>query len=213
MKHYRFCAIIILLFIFSLQVYAVSVDSLELQWGVLWIGNYADNKQPNPVTTLIGAAVPIRFTELFSLEPSLEGYQYYYELGEDGRVFPTQMETAENRLVWGLILSPRCFFSWSLSPVIRFGVFVSPSFLFRIPGKTVDSDTPSPGEFAAYFFGAGRFFYPETGIKLSWQALEKTALNLNIRAFLPFFHAWDGENISFFDQFMLAGGVSFSLFF
>ena len=63
----------------------------------------------------------------------------------------------------------------------------------------------------SYFFSMGRFFYPETRFFLRWQISDPVALTFNLRAFYPLFHLWDGLSQSFFEQFMLSGGLGFGI--
>ena len=115
------------------------------------------------------------------------------------------------RLVWGILLSPRCFFTFPLSEKMGIGLYAAPGFYFPIPGQAWDDDAPAAGEFASYLYGSLRFFYPEFGFRLTWQARDAVAIHFNVRSWWPLFNAWDGEDYPFHDQLMISAGVGFSL--
>jgi len=203
--------IVILYSIFPLSLSGAHIESLDVQGGLLWIGNAVENQQPNPLIPFPGFALPIRISKHFLIEPSLEFYKYFYEITTGDKAIPTQIETQNNRQIWGLLVSPRFVFDFPISPRNSLGFFISPVFLFRIPGIAVDQATaPDSSVFTSYFYGAGRFFYPETSLRFTWRASDGVVLKINIRALYPIFHIWDEEDLPFYDQMLLSVGISFS---
>ncbi len=63
----------------------------------------------------------------------------------------------------------------------------------------------------SWFYQSGRFFYPETRFFLRWHVSEPVDLLLNLRAFYPVFHFWDGAGQPFWDQLMVSFGVGFAI--
>jgi len=192
---------------------AATGDAIVLTGNLLLIGSGAEESQPSPLVPAAGVTVPIRFSPLFSLEPGIDLFQWYYSFIDSDKVAPTQMEAPGVRLVWGILLSPRCFFTFPVSKTLGIGLYAAPGFFFPIPGKGWDDDTPTAAEFAAYFYGKMRFLYPEAGFRLTWQARDAVALHVNVRSWWPLFHAWDGEEYPFYDQLLVSVGIGFSLSF
>ena len=60
-------------------------------------------------------------------------------------------------------------------------------------------------------YGSGRFFYPETRFFLRWHVTEPVDLLVNLRAFYPVFHLWDGSGQPFWDQLMVSFGIGFGI--
>ena len=192
---------------------AATVDSIVLTGNLLLIGNGVEDYQPSPLVPAAGVTVPIRFSPLFSLEPGIDLFQWYYCFVDPEKAAPAQMDSRGERLVWGILLSPRCFFTFPLSETLGIGLYAAPGFFFPIPGKAWDADTPTAAEFAAYFYGKMRFLYPEAGFRLTWKARDAVALHVNVRSWWPLFHAWDGEEYPFYDQLLVSVGIGFSLSF
>jgi hypothetical protein len=62
-----------------------------------------------------------------------------------------------------------------------------------------------------YFYGAARFLYPEARVFLRWQIVDTVGLVFSVRGFYPLAHLWDGQNLSFWDEFMVCGTLGFSV--
>jgi hypothetical protein len=62
-----------------------------------------------------------------------------------------------------------------------------------------------------WFYGNGRFFYPETRFFLRWHVSEPVDFLVNLRAFYPVFHFWDGSGQPFWDQLMVSFGIGFGI--
>ena len=209
-----------MLLVVALPLSAVSIDELDANTSFLWIGTVppaawvADG--PNPSTTyLIGVSLPLRIAGPFFLEPGLELYGDYYEwTGADGTVIPTVYETGAGFYAIGVLLSAQAGLSFDVSKAIALGGAVGLDFLFRFPFELTNQNPDSVSGRAAapaYFYGLGRFFYPETRLFFRWRLTAPVDLVLNVRAFYPLFHLWDGLSQSFFDQFMVSAGVGFAV--
>jgi hypothetical protein len=104
--------------------------------------------------------------------------------------------------------------SFDVSQAIALGGAIGLDLLFRFPFEFFNSLPESVSGRApatAYFYGMGRFFYPETRLFLRWHIIETVDLVVNVRGFYPMFHLWDGMSQSFFDQFMLSVGLGFGV--
>jgi len=135
----------------------------------------------------------------------------------------------------GFLLEPRAQISFQIIESLSLGAYLSPTFLFRIPAR-IWGDVDRR-EIAAYQYDMGRFFYPEVGILIDWaipfQIISPKVETLNegefpesepyggivvhfivdLNAYFPLFHAWDDEDLKFYDQFMASGVVGLRLFF
>ncbi len=204
----------------------------------MWIGNApADPEEkdaaPDPLTTVVGISFPIRFTGFFSISPELRYFGHPYGV-EYGRPVPVEMEFRDWTWVFGLLLEPRAVFDFRITESLSMGGYISPSFLFRIPGRVWGE--VNRGEIVAYHYGMGRFFYPQAGLTLSWKlpfdirSEKAESLNegeftepepydgiavhlvVDLSAYFPLFHAWDGEQLHFYDQLMSTGVVGLRFF-
>ena len=234
----RFLFAVTILFIPLASAYAIHLESLDLKGGMIWIGNAPvdeDQKDaaPSPLTTITGLSLPIRFTSFFSLAPELRYYGLPYGV-EYGRPVPVEVEFAHWVWVVGLLLEPRARIDLQITQPLSLSAYISPTFLFRIPARrwgTVDRR-----EIAAYQYGMGRFFYPAIGLIVDYelpfriQSGQAESLNegefsepepyegisihviLDLNAYFPLFHAWDGENLKFYDQLMASGTVGVRFF-
>ena len=79
--------------------------------------------------------------------------------------------------------------------------------MIRVPIPLFADVQDEFGGIFGYFYAMARFIYPETEIFTRFTITEDFDLNISIRAYYPLFHLWDGENLSFFDQFMLGGFI------
>ncbi len=223
----------------AVALHSINLESVDVKGGLIWIGNApadpdGEDAAPNPLTTIIGVSLPVRFTSFFAVKPELRYYGLPYGV-EYGRPVPVEMEFADWAWVLGILVEPRAVFDFQILKTLSLSAYASPTFLFRIPARTWgDADR---GVIAAYQYGMGRFFYPEVGIVVDWelpfrtQSLEAESLNENERAenepykgielhfvadlnvYFPLFHAWDEEGRKFYDQFMTSGAVGLRFFF
>ncbi len=223
-------------FLSTLAVYSISLESIDVKAGTIWIGNApagSDEKDvaPHPLTTIVGVSLPIRFTSYFSFSPELRYYGQLYGI-EYGRTVPVEIEFADSAFVLGLLLEPRVSFDFRIIESLTLAAHASPAFLFRIPARTWGK--ADRGEIAAYQYGMGRFFYPEVGFSVDWELPfrirpEKTQspneggfaedepgieihFLVDLNVYFPLFHLWDGEAQKFYDQLMVSGVVGLKFF-
>lgn len=238
-NRFRKLALILALFLIPVCASsAVNLESVDIKGGMIWIGNApldagGRDAAPSPLTALVGVSFPIKFADFFLLMPELRYFGQPYGI-EYGRPVPVEIEFADWAFVIGLILEPRAFFEFQITEELALGTYVSPSFLFRIPAK-VWGDTDRTF-IAAYQYEIGRFFYPQIGVAVDWEipfrvrSQEAESLNegefeedepyqgisihffVDLSTYFPLFHAWDGEELPFYDQFMASGVVGLRFF-
>jgi hypothetical protein len=197
---------------------ALSVSTLDADAGLLLIGTVppATYGGPNPdLTYLLGASLPLFFTDVFFLEPRLELFGTYYEwTGTNATAVPTVEERGGSFWTMGTLISLQAGVQFLVSPAVSLGGAIGLDVLLRFPIEffNVNSDSVSGRAPAlAYFFGQGRFFYPESRLYARWQFTQDIALVVNLRVMYPLFHAWDGLGQPFQDQLMGSLGAGFSV--
>ena len=229
---------IALLVCLSGVLYAINVESIDVKGGMIWIGNAPTdpanpNTAPSPLTTIVGAALPIRLASVFLVVPELRYFGAPYGI-EDGRVVPVEEEFADWAWVMGLLVEAKLVLDFRVQQVLSLGAYVSPTVLVRLPARTWgDVDT---GAITSYQYGNGHFFYPEVGLYLDWalplhiESAQAVALNedefvdpdssawrpfhliFDLNAYFPLFHAWDPEGLPSYDQLMLSGTIGLRFF-
>ena len=194
---------------------ALSLTDIDANASIMGIGTYPPSTTyggPNPALTyLVGASLPLWLTNVFFLEPGLELFGTLYEWTYDyGTAVPTIEDAAGSFYTLGSLISSQAGVSFPVSKVVSLGGSVGLDFLLRFPleffnplPQSVNGRQPALG----YFFGDGRFFYPETRLFVRWALSPAMSLVVNLRAFYPLFHAWDGLGQPFLDQFMGTAGI------
>jgi hypothetical protein len=194
---------------------AVSVDELDVNTSLLLIGNTepVPSTGTSPIVTLVGVSLPLRIDGPFFIEPALELFGTTYEW-TGTRAVPAAVEAGPGFFTLGVLLSVHAGLQFEVAPTLWLGGTIALDFLFRVPLELANTNADSIAGRAlapGYFFGMGRFFYPETRLFLRWKVSDSLGLLVNLRALYPLFHAWDGEALPFFDQLMLAGGLGFAI--
>jgi hypothetical protein len=104
--------------------------------------------------------------------------------------------------------------SFPISSAVSLGGAIGLDFLLRFPFElqnTTDANKADQSSGLSWFYGSGRFFYPETRFFLRWHVTEPVDLLVNLRAFYPVFHLWDGSGQPFWDQLMVSFGIGFGI--
>jgi hypothetical protein len=199
----------------AMPALALSVDELDVNTGLLLIGNTepAPSTGTSPIVTLVGVSLPLRIAGPFFIEPALELFGTTYEW-TGTRAVPAAVEAGPGFFTLGVLVSVHAGLQFAVAPTLWLGGSLALDFLFRVPLELANTNADSitgRGFAPSYFFGQGRFFYPETRLFLKWKVSDSLGLRVNLRALYPLFHAWDGEALPFFDQLMLAGGLGFAI--
>jgi hypothetical protein len=195
---------------------ALSIDELDANVGLAFIGSNppAGVSDPNlGVPPMLGISVPLRLRAPFFLEAGVDFIGWYYEWTSSTAVI-TQAENGVGFFTIGTLISFQTGVSFPVTPVLSLGGTLGVDVLVRFPFELQNtSDTVKSGENSAlsWFYGSGRFFYPETRFFLRWHLSEPVDLLVNFRAFYPVFHFWDGSGQPFWDQFMVSAGVGFAI--
>jgi hypothetical protein len=209
-------ALLALLLVLPCAVSALSVTDVDVNVSALFIGSNPLGGLVDPtlgIAPLIGVSVPLRLSAPFFLEPGLEFLGWYYDwTGSNAQI--TQAENGLGFFTIGALLSMQAGVAFPVSPVISLGGALGLDFLFRFPlelQNTSPNVQADEGNALGWFYGAGRFFYPETRFFFRWHIIDPLDLVVNLRAFYPVFHLWDRSGQPFWDALMVSGGVGFAV--
>jgi hypothetical protein len=193
--------------------FCLSLGELDINAGLLFIGATDPQAAPSPLVPMFGASLPIEIAAPFYLEPGLEFYGLDY-MYTGSRAVPTEIESNAGFFTIAALVSLHATLRFPIAEALEIGGSLGLDCLLRFPLELVNTSAASVegrDPALAYFFGSGRFFYPETRIFLKWQALDFLGLIFSLRAFYPVFHLWDGEGLPFLDQLMLSGTIGFAI--
>ena len=132
-------------------------------------------------------------------------------ISSSGSAVITPAENGSGFFTLGTLISLQAGLSFPVSSVISLGGALGVDFLIRFPLEFQNQVQADQNSALGWFFGSGRFFYPETRIFLRWHISEPVDLLLNFRAFYPVFHLWDGSGQPFWDALMVSGGIGFAI--
>jgi hypothetical protein len=198
---------------------ALSIDELDANASLLFIGSNPpssnSNLDPNlGIPPLLGISIPLRLSGPFFLEPGVEFLGWFYDWTDSGTAAITQTDNGSGFFTIGTLISLQGGVSFPVSPALSLGGALGLDFLLRFPFElqnTTDKVKSNENSALAWFYGSGRFFYPETRFFLRWHVSEPVDLLVNLRAFYPVFHLWDGAGQPFWDQLMVSVGVGFGI--
>ena len=193
---------------------ALSFDELDANASLVFVGSNPPSGNNLPtlaITPLIGVSVPFRLSGPFFMEPGLELLGLYYQWISGSGAALTPSESASGFFTIGALVSMQAGVRFPVSPVISLGGALGLDFFLRFPFEFQNQVQSDESSAIAWFFGSGRFFYPETRIFMRWHVSDPVDLLLNFRAFYPIFHFWDGSGQPFWDALMVSGGIGFAI--
>lgn len=198
----------------ALSALSLSLDEIDANASLVFVGSNPASGYNLPnlaVTPLIGVSVPFRLWGPFFVEPGLEFLGLYYQWISGSGAALTPVESASGFFTIGTLISLQAGLSFPISSVISLGGALGLDFFLRFPLELQNQVQADESSALGWFFGSGRFFYPETRIFLRWHISEPVDLLLNFRAFYPIFHLWDGSGQPFWDALMVSGGIGFAI--
>jgi hypothetical protein len=207
---------------FAFPIFGLHADVLDINAGLMLIGSAppAGYGQGSTVVQLIGVGMPIQLPRPFFIEPDIEFYGWPYAWTGSAAV-PTSTDDGWGFFILGTIISLQGGLSYPVSSAITLGGSLGLDFVLRFPAEigsliflghamnTSSKVQSDQGSAMGYMYGAGRFFYPETRFFMKWALSDSLSMLVNLRAWYPIFHLWDGEGLPFIDQFMISAGLGF----
>jgi hypothetical protein len=195
------------------SAFGISLRGVDVNPGLVMVFTTDPLAAPSPIAATIGASMPIDITELFFVEPAIDifGVNYRYT---DVRAVPATIEAGDGFFTACILIGALAGARFPLTEVLEIGGTAGVDILVRFPLELVNTSTESVADrdpAVAYFYGGPRFIYPETRVFLRWQVVKQLGLVFSVRALYPVFHLWDGENLPFLDQLIIAGCLGFSI--
>ena len=196
---------------------ALAITEVDANASAVFIGSNPRGGLVDPtlgIAPLLGVSVPLRLSAPFFLEPGLEFLGWYYDWTPASNAQITQRENGVGFFTIGALVTLQAGVSFPVSPVISLGGALGLDLLLRFPlelQNTSSAVQADEGSALGWFYGSGRFFYPETRLFLRWHFSEPVDFMVNLRAFYPVFHFWDGSGQPFWDALMISGGVGFAV--
>ncbi len=197
---------------------SLSLDEIDANASLLFIGSNPQGGYEDPtlgVAPLIGASVPLQISGPFFFEPDLELLGWYYQwntLSNASEI--TQQENGLGFFTIGALLGVQAGVRFPVARDLTLGGTVGVDFFLRVPAElqnTTSTVKDNEKSAVSWFYGSGRFFYPETRLFLRWHISDPVDLLFNLRAFYPAFHLWDGAGQPFWDSLMVSAGVGFAI--
>ncbi|MBA7698200.1 hypothetical protein ES703_106875 [subsurface metagenome] len=181
-----------------------SISYIQLDGGLLLIGNTEQEAAPHPLLPTVGLTLPLISGPLFYTETGFLLFGTYYQY-ENQRATPVELEN-QGFLVIAALIDARLGLRFSISRIFKLGGSAGLGLLLRAPIPLFPDARSNVGPTLSYFYGF-RFLYPETELFAQIAVSKDFDLKLSFRAYYPIFHLWDGENLPFFDQFMVSALV------
>jgi hypothetical protein len=214
-------SIVLLVAVAPSRVFSLSLDELDVNASLLFIGSHPNPQPPGTtdptlgIPPLVGVSVPFKLPGPFFVEPGLELLGWFYSWNTASSAAEiTQYENGSGFFTVGALVSVQGGASFPVATGLSLGGAIGLDFFARLPlelqntGSAVKADERRA---LSWFYGKGRFFYPETRMFLRWHISDPVDLLVNVRAFYPVFHLWDGEGQPFWDSLMVSGGVGFAV--
>jgi hypothetical protein len=197
---------------------SLSIDELDANASLLVLLSNppAGVSDPNfGIPPLLGISVPLRLGGPFFVEAGVDFLGWYYEwISTTGTAVITQAENGVGFFTIGTLISLQGGVSFPVSSAVSLGGAIGLDFLLRFPlelQNTTDTDKADQSSGLSWFYGSGRFFYPETRFILRWHVIEQGDFLVNLRVFYPVFHLWNGDGQPFWDQLMFSFGIGFGI--
>ena len=202
----------------------VALESVDIHTGLLYIGtplyepaslDGLPTGGPAPLVNAFVVSLPFELGPYFrfAFELTLFGTQYAALPGYD-KVVPVEREYASAIWFLGSMIDLSLWLDIPLGNDLGLGFTIGPAFLARAPITAWGTGWDELETQAQYFYGDGRFFYPETGFFLTWRPSQIEGIEVAIRgrAYFPIFHLWDNEAVSFIDQFIATATIGIRIY-
>ena len=163
-------------------------------------GILVEGSDVDPLNLTFGIGASFEFAPLLRFSPALDVFWQDFLLLDNGKVVPTQTESANAASVTTLLLSIPWTHHFELGGGFGLGFAISPTFVFRIPTSN-QSGTNLAGT-AEYFYSELRFFYPEAQLWVGYELNDIIDILLFFRALVPIHNLWTRFDVTFTDELM-----------
>ncbi len=188
-----------------------TLTELDINAGLLFIGSAppAGYGTASPITQTLGVSFLLESDGPWFLIPSIEFLGTYYEW-TGSRAVPTGYEVGTGVLTFGSLLSLQAGVFYPVTKGLEVGGAVGLAAFLRFPAESQNSAADT-GSGLTYFYGEGRFLYPEASLFTKWHVADGVTLVFTLRGTYPIFHLWDGENLPFYDQLLAGFDLGFAI--
>ncbi len=187
--------------------FALTLTELDVNAGLLFIGSAPP--QASGITQTLGASLLIRTDGPLFLFPSIDFLGTYYDTSGTRAVLATvSSESGTSFFTIGALLGLQAGMVYPVAKDLEMGGAVGLDLFLRFPLE-LQNTTADTADGFAYFYGMGRFIFPETRFITRWDVAEGVTLVFTLRGMYPVFHIWDEEGLPFYDQLLAALDLGF----
>ncbi|GAB1482136.1 hypothetical protein MASR2M78_09510 [Treponema sp.] len=169
---------------------------------------------PSPIIPSPGLCASYPILPFLSFDPSIDLYMTYYGYSYPlDRAVPYAIEN-RSALVIGTLFALPVAYTLQLPKDLVFHAFAGPAFDFRaclaadgLKGDDLRDAQSQTDKVAAYFWGAGRWFYPTLGLGLDFIQLGSFRFGFETRVWFPMYKLWTGEDLPAAEAWRLAAGL------
>lgn len=174
-------------------------DTLEVDGGMIWIGNADPNSAPSPLLPALGLNLPLVVQQRRGFDLGFLVTGLYYEYA-GGRAIPAELEQRDYGV---LAILGDARYSWfvPIGPKVRLGFSAGLLLFLRLPVPLGADASADFGSSLLYLLA--RTAYPETGLSVRFPLLPAFDLDFEARAAWPWFHLLDGEPYPIWDQMLV----------
>jgi hypothetical protein len=177
-------------------------DTLEVDGGLVWIGNADPDSAPSPLLPALGLNFPLVVERRWGLDLGFLLTGLYYEYA-GGRAIPAELEQRDFGVL-AVLGDVRWSYFVPIGAKVRLGFSAGALVFLRVPVPLGPDASADFGQALVYLLA--RSLYPETGLAVRFPLLPSFDLDFELRAAWPWFHLLDGEPYAFWDQ-MVASAV------
>ncbi len=187
--------------------FALTLTELDVNAGLLFIGSAPP--QASGITQTLGASLLIRTDGPLFLVPSIDLLGTYYDTsGTRAVLAAASSESGTSFVTGGALLGLQAGMVYPVATDLEMGGALGLDLFLRFPLE-LQNTAADTRDGLAYFYGSGRFIFPEARFITRWNVTEGVALVFTLRGMFPVFHIWDGENLPFYDQLLAALDLGF----
>ena len=188
---------------------AWSLEELEIDAAMVWIGNADPDSAPSPLLPSLGLNFTVLKRRLWGLDTGFLLTGTYYEYA-GARAIPSELEHRDFAVPL-ILADARAGLHLRAGEKVELGLTGGLLLALRIPIPLFPDASADFSSALGYLLA--RSIYPETELFVRFPVLPAFDFRLSARAAWPWFHFWDGEPYPWWDQLIVSGmlGVVYKL--